>query len=86
MFHAEVHQSALKRDLDIDDVVRMWNEGNNEVIIDDAEPPRYMRLVFDGEGRPWELTAQSFGNGTRYLIINAMPARKSVIERMQRRR
>lgn len=86
MFHAEVHQSALKRGLGIDDVVRMWNESNDEVIIDDGEPPRYMRLAFDEVGRPWELVALSFGNGTRYLIIHAMPARKSVIERMQRRR
>lgn len=44
-----------------------------------------LRLAFDSSGRPWELAALSFGNGSRYLVIHAMPARKSVIAKMQRR-
>ena len=52
----QVHESALKRGLGVDDA-----------------------------GRPWEVGALSFANGARYLVIHAMPARKSVVERMQRR-
>lgn len=81
----QVHKSALKRGLSADEVVRMWTEGTEETVVDDDEPPRYMRLSFDGLGRPWELGALSFGNGSRYLVIHAMPARKSVVIRMQRR-
>ncbi|HMS76349.1 toxin [Gordonia sp. (in: high G+C Gram-positive bacteria)] len=81
----QVHESALKHGLSADEVVRMWIEGIEEVVIDDDEPPRYMRLAFDDAGRPWEVAALRFGGGTRYLVIHAMPARKSVVERMQRR-
>lgn len=80
----QVHHSALKRGLSADEVIRMWIEGVIETLIDDDEPPRYMRLAFDEEGRPWEVGALSFGNGARYLIIHAMPARKSVVLQMQR--
>lgn len=81
----QVHESALKRGLSVDEVIRMWVEGTDETRADDDEPPRYLRLAFDDAGRPWEVGALSFGNGTRYLVMHAMPARKSVIERMQRR-
>lgn len=85
MIQVGVHESALRRGLSTDDVIRMWNEGIEETVIEDDEPPRYLRLAFDSEGRPWELGALSFGDGTRYLVIHAMPARKTVIARMQRR-
>lgn len=85
MIHVQVHESALKRGLSADEVIRMWVEGSEEVQIDDDEPPRYMRLAFDENGRPWEVAALSFGGGARYLVIHAMPARKSVVEKMQRR-
>lgn len=85
MIHVQVHESALKRGLHVDEVIRMWREGTDETVIDDDEPPRYMRLAFDGTGRPWEPGALSFGHGSRYLVIHAMPARKSVVARMQRR-
>ncbi|MGO1319623.1 MAG: toxin [Galactobacter sp.] len=85
MIRIQVHESALKRGLGEDEVIRMWVEGTDDTVIDDDEPPRYMRLAFDEAGRPWELGALSFGNGVRYLVIHAMPARKSVVERMQRR-
>lgn len=83
--HVQVHESALKRGLTGDHVIRMWNAGTDETVIDDDEPPRCMRLAFDESGRPWELGALSFGNAERYLVIHAMHARKSVIARMQRR-
>lgn len=63
----------------------MWREGSDETLVDDDEPERYIRLAFDDAGRPWEVGALSFGNGTRYLVIHAMPARKSVVSKMQRR-
>lgn len=85
MIQVQVHESALKRGLSVDEVIRMWSEGVDETIVDDDEPPRYLRLAFEDSGRPWELGALSFGSGTRYLVIHAMPARKSVIEKMQRR-
>lgn len=85
LIHVQVHQSALKRGLGAEEVIRMWIEGLDETLIDDDEPPRYVRLAFDGDGRPWEVGALSFGGGVRYLVIHAMPARKSVIDRMQRR-
>ena len=50
-----------------------------------TNPPRYVRLAFDSSIRLWELAALGFGDGTRYLVIHAMPARKSMINRMQRR-
>lgn len=81
----QVHESALKRGLDADEVIRMWLKGTDEMVIDDDESARYMRLAFDDAGRPWEVAALGFGNGTRYLVIHAMPARKSVIAKMQRR-
>lgn len=81
----QVHESALKRGLDADEVVRMWSKGTDETVIDDDEPPRYMRLAFDSAGRPWELAALRFDDGARYLVIHAMPARRSVIAKMQRR-
>lgn len=81
----QVHEAALKRGLSADEVIRMWGEGTEESVVDDGEPPRYLRLAFDSSGRPWELAALSFGNGSRYLVIHAMPARKSVIAKMQRR-
>lgn len=81
----QVHESALKRGLSVDEVIHMWIEGIHETVIDDDEPPRYMRLAFDQAGRPWEMGALRFGNGSRYLVIHAMPARKSVIAKMQRR-
>ena len=76
----QVHESALKRGLDADEVIRMWKEGTEETMIDDDEPPRYMRLAFDNAGRPWELGALSFGNGARYLVIHAMPARPKYLK------
>lgn len=85
MLYVQVHESALKRGLDADEVIRMWKEGTEETMIDDDEPPRYMRLAFDSAGRPWELGALSFGNGARYLVIHAMPARRSVVAKIQRR-
>lgn len=85
MFQVQVHKSALKRGLSVDEVIQMWTTGTEESLIDDNEPPRYVRLAFDVAGRPWELGALRFGNGERYLVIHAMPARKSVIARMQRR-
>ncbi|MGO1942823.1 MAG: toxin [Ancrocorticia sp.] len=81
----QVHESALKRGLSVDEVIHMWSSGVDETIIDDDEPPRYMRLTFDNAGRPWELAALRFGNGARFLVIHAMPARKSVVLKMQRR-
>ena len=84
MLKVQVHQSALKRGLNADEIIGMWTGGAEEVVIDDGEPPRYLRLAFDDAGRPWELAALSFGNGTRYLVIHAMPARKSIITKMQR--
>lgn len=81
-----MHESALKRGLNADSVIAMWTRGAEEVVIDDDEPPRYMRLSFDDAGRPWELAALSFENGNRYLVIHAMPARKSIITKMQRGR
>ena len=81
----QVHESALKRGLSADEVIGMWLAGTNETVIDDDEPPRYVRLAFDDSGRPWEVAALSFGNGARYLVIHAMPARRSVVTRMQRR-
>jgi hypothetical protein len=86
VIQVQVHKSALKHGLSADEVIRMWVEGTAEALIDDNEPPRYMRLAFDGAGRPWEMVALCFGNGSRYLVIHSMPARKSVIEKMQRRR
>jgi hypothetical protein len=80
-----VHESALKRGLSVDEVIRLWRHGIEETLIDDDEPPRYVRLAFDDTGRPWEVAALSFGNGTRLLVIHTMPARKSVINKMQRR-
>lgn len=44
-----------------------------------------MRLAFDESGRAWEVGALSFGNGARYLVIHAMPARRWLMARMQRR-
>lgn len=85
LIQVQVHESALKRGLSVDEVIRMWVEGIDEVLVDDDEPPRYMRLAFDDTGRPWEVGALSFGNSARYLVIHAMPARKAVIEMMQRR-
>lgn len=85
MLHVQVHESALKRGLAGAEVIRMWNEGIQETLIDDDEPPRYVRLAFDSAGRPWELAALSFGSGARYLVIHAMPARQSVVAKMQRR-
>lgn len=85
MIQVQVHESALKRGLRVDEVIRMWAEGTDETLVDDDEPPRYMRLAFDDAGRPWEVGALSFGNGARYLVIHTMPARKTVIEMMQRR-
>ena len=69
MFQVQVHKSAFKRGLSVDEVIQMWTTGTEESLIDDNESPRYVRL----------------GNGERYLVIHAMPARKSVIARMQRR-
>ncbi|MFT4189293.1 MAG: hypothetical protein QM621_12005 [Aeromicrobium sp.] len=85
LLDVQVHESALKHGLDADEVVRMWTEGTEETVIDDDEPPRYMRLAFDSAARPWELAALSFGNGSRYLVIHAMPARRAVVAKMQRR-
>lgn len=59
--------------------------GGEETVADDDEPPRYLRLAFDDVGRPWELAALSFGGGARHLVIHPLPARKSVIDKMQRR-
>lgn len=81
-----VHPSALKRGLSPEDVVRMWVEGTDETLIDDDEPPRYVRLAFDSSGKPWEVLALSFGRGSRYLVIHAMPARRAVITKMRRRK
>lgn len=86
MIQVEVHPSALKRGLEIDEVIRMWAAGTHETLVADDEPSRYLRLAFDAEGRPWELAALSFGRGTRYLVIHAMPARRSTLERMLRRK
>ena len=69
MFQVQVHKSAFKRGLSVDEVIQMWTTGTEESLIDDNESPRYVRL----------------GNGERYLVIHEMPARKSVIARMQRR-
>lgn len=85
MIQVQIHGSALKRGLSADELIRMWIEGVEETVVDDDEPPRYMRLAFDSAGRPWEIGALSFGDGGRYLIIHAMPARKSVVSKMQRR-
>lgn len=85
MAHIHVHESALKHGLSANQAVRMWREGSDETLIDDDEPPRYVRLAFDDAGRPWEVLALSFDDGERYLVIHAMPARKAVIARMQRR-
>lgn len=85
MSHVQVHTSALKRGLNVDTIIRMWDHGTDEVMIDDDEPPRYMRLAFDESGRPWELAALSFGAGSRYLVIHAMPARRATVDKMQRR-
>lgn len=81
----QAHESVLKHGLSADEVVRMWIQGIQETVIGDDEPPRYMRLAFDHAGCPWELAALSFGNGSRYLVIHAMPARKLVVAKMQRR-
>ena len=86
MIRVQVHASALKRGLSAEEVIRMWSEGVEETLIEDDEPPRYMRIAFDSAGRPWEIGSLCFGRGARYLVIHAMPARKSVVERMQRRK
>ena len=57
----QVHGWHSKHGLSADEVVRMWIEGIEEVVIDDDEPPRYMRLAFDDAGRPWEVAALRFG-------------------------
>ena len=80
-----LHRSALKHGLSVGEVIDMWNGGGEQTVADDDEPPRHLRLAFDDAGRPWELAALSFGGGARYLVIHAMPARKSVIDKMQRR-
>lgn len=85
MARVQVHESALKHGLSADEVIRMWSDGVETTLIDDDEPPRYLRLSVDDAGRPWALAALSFGSGARYLVIHAMPARKSVVARMQRR-
>ena len=85
MLQVQVHESALKHGLSVDQVIRMWSAGTEETVVDDDEPPRYLRLGFDTAGRPWELAALKFGNGTRYLVIHAMPARKTIIAKIQRR-
>ena len=82
----QVHTSALKHGLSADTVIEMWCSGTDETVIDDDEPPRYMPIALGDAGRPWEVGALMFGGGARYLVIHAMRARKSVIERMQRRR
>jgi len=81
----QVHRSALKRGLGTDDIIRMWRDGTDEIVVDDDEPPRFLRLAFDNAGRPWELAALCFGNGSRYLVIHAVPARKAIVNRMKRR-
>lgn len=85
MAYVRVHASALRHGLSADDVTRMWLDGSDDTLVDDDEPPRYLRLAFDGAGRPWEVAALSFGNGSRYLVIHAMPARTWVIAKMQGR-
>lgn len=50
MIQVQVHEAALKRGLDVDEVIRMWVDGTDETLIDD-------------KGRPWEMGALSFGNG-----------------------
>lgn len=81
----QVHESALRHGLSAEEVIRMWRTGIEETVIDDGNPPRYMRLSFDNVGRAWEIAALSFGNGARDLIIHAMPARRAVIAKMQKR-
>lgn len=85
LIEVQVHRSALKRGLSVEEVIRMWVWGFDETTIDDGEPPRCMRLAFDGAGQPWEMAALKFAGGARVLVIHAMPARKSVIAKMQRR-
>ncbi|RLP74326.1 toxin [Mycetocola tolaasinivorans] len=83
--HVQVHRSALKRGLSVDEVTRMWMFGTDEMTIYDGVPPRYVRLAFDSSGLPWEVASLAFGSGSRYLIIHAMPARKSTVTKMQGR-
>lgn len=66
----------------VHEIALLWERGIEEALIGDDEPARCVRLAFDDAGRPWELAALSFGNGARYLVIHAMPARRSVIDRM----
>ena len=86
MYEIHVHASALKHGLDRDSVIQMWRDGFEETQLDDDEPPRYIRIALDRSGRPWELAALKFDGGNRHLVIHAMPARKSVIAKIQRRK
>ncbi len=81
----QVHEPALKHGLTTEEAILMWNTGTGETIIDDGEPPRYVRLAFDNALRPWEMAALSLGHGSRYLVIHAMPARRSVIAKIHGR-
>lgn len=70
----QVHRSALKHDLGVNEVVGLWGQGVEQVWLEDDRPGRWFEvvgLVFDDE---------------RVLVIHAMRLRRATLERVRRAR
>lgn len=81
-----IHPAALKHGVDESAIEATWRTGESrQCWLDDAEPPRLLRIGVDGSGRPVELVALVF-DSERVLIIHAMHARKASLELVERSR
>ena len=70
----QVHRSALKHGLGVNEVVGLWGQGVEQVWLEDDRPGRWFEvvgLVFDDE---------------RVLVIHAMRLRRATLERVRRAR
>lgn len=75
----KVHRSALKHQLDPEDIIQaatwaIWIED-----LDEDGPGRQLRLGFDNRGRLLETVVLVFDSGNK-LVIHAMKARPQTLD------
>jgi len=78
----EVHTSALKHGVSVDDGVAAAQHPVFVSYLDDESPARQLRLGFDSSGRLLETVVLVFDSGNE-LLIHAMKCRVEYLELLQ---
>ena len=81
----QVHRSALKHGLGVNEVVGLWGQRVEQVWLEDDRPGRVLRVCCDDSGRWFEVVGLVFDD-ERVLVIHAMRLRRATLERVRRAR